>query len=184
MGKMKQAIYRPAVFNVLAAMTNPTMATRSPPVICQVRSCMRPELHPVRMPATPAMMNGGQVKTSVIVLLKPRVFTTLIHRYQGVPKEDSGGMSGTYVGKKELNEQALKWKFCIKQNSHVRLSLHACLRPSIILTGSCESPILSRSIRACAISRSWGLSHDVVRGVLGRRKKPTMATKPVTAPSL
>jgi hypothetical protein len=90
----------------------------------------------------------------------------------------------TYVGKKELNEQALKWKFCIKQNNHVLLSRHACLNPSIILTGSMESPTRSRSIRACAISRSFDLSQDVVRGVLGSMKKPHMATRAVTAPSL
>lgn len=93
-------------------------------------------------------------------------------------------MVNTYVGKNELNEQALKWKFCIKQNNHVLGSLHACLSPSIELTGSVESPTRSRSMRAWASSRSSGLSQDVVRGVLGRRKKPKMATRPVTAPSL
>lgn len=92
--------------------------------------------------------------------------------------------NGTYVGKNELNEQALRWKFCMKQNNHVLGSLHACLRPSIELTGSVESPTRSRSMRACASSRSSGLSQEVVKGVLGRRKKPKMATRPVTAPSL
>jgi len=29
----------------------------------------------------------------------------------------------TYVGKNELKEQALRWKFCIRQNNHVRGSL-------------------------------------------------------------
>jgi hypothetical protein len=76
-GKMKQARYRPAVFNVLAAITNPTIATRRPIVMCHVRSCIRPELQPVKIPATPARMNGGQVRTRVIVRLKPRVRTTL-----------------------------------------------------------------------------------------------------------
>ena len=77
MGKMKHATYRPAVFKVLAAMTNPTMATSSPPVMCQVRSCMRPELQPVAIPAAPASRKGGHVSTRVIVVLKPRVLTTL-----------------------------------------------------------------------------------------------------------
>jgi hypothetical protein len=72
----------------------------------------------------------------------------------------------------------------MRQKSHVRGSLQACLNPSIELTGSDESPTRSRSIRACASSRSSGVSHDVVRGVLGNRKKPAMATRPVTAPSL
>lgn len=94
------------------------------------------------------------------------------------------GRSRTYVGKKELNEQALRWKFCIKQKSHVRGSLHACLSPSIMLTSSVESPMRSRSIRACANSLSRGDNQRVVSGVLGSIKKPKMATKAVTAPSL
>ena len=88
------------------------------------------------------------------------------------------------MGKNELNEHALRWKFCIKQNSHVRLSLQACLKPSIILTFSPESPTRSRSIRSWAIWRSSGVNQEVVRGVLGSRKKPKMATNAVTAPSL
>jgi hypothetical protein len=53
-----------------------------------------------------------------------------------------------------------------------------------MLTSSVESPIRSRSIRACASCRSSGVSQEVVRGVLGRRKNPPMATTAVTAPSL
>jgi hypothetical protein len=90
----------------------------------------------------------------------------------------------TYVGKKELNEQALRWKFCIKQNNQVLGSLQACLRPSIMLTSSVESPTRSRCIRACASSRSRGVSQRVVSGVLGSTKNPTIATKAVAAPSL
>lgn len=90
----------------------------------------------------------------------------------------------TYVGKNELNEHALRWKFCIKQNSQVRLSLQACLRPSIILTFSPASPTRSRSMRSWAIWRSSGVNQEVVRGVLGSKKKPKMATNAVTAPSL
>lgn len=99
-------------------------------------------------------------------------------------RQNKNEESKTYVGKKELNEQALRWKFCIKQKSHVRGSLHACLSPSIMLTSSVESPMRSRSIRACASSRSRGDSQRVVNGVLGSIKKPKMATKAVTAPSL
>lgn len=181
-GKMKQATYRPAVFNVLAATTKPMIETRSPAVMCHVRSCLRPELHPIAMPAAPAKMNGGHVKTRVIVLLNPKVFTTL--RLFLVPIYWEEGEKKSYVGKNELKEQALRWKFCMKQNNQVLLSLHACLSPSIILTASVESPTLSRSIRACASSRSAGLSHRVVRGVFGKRKNPKIATKAVTAPSL
>jgi hypothetical protein len=61
--------------------------------------------------------------------------------------DSEGENEGTYVGKKELKEQALKWKFCIRTNNHVLLSLHACLRPSIMLTGP-SSLMRSRSIRA------------------------------------
>jgi hypothetical protein len=76
-GKMKHATYRAAVFIVLAAMTKPTIDTMRPTVICHVRSCIRPEFQPVNMPAAPATRNGGQVRTRVIVRLKPRVLTTL-----------------------------------------------------------------------------------------------------------
>lgn len=93
-------------------------------------------------------------------------------------------VQGTYVGKKELKEQALRWKFCIKQNNHVRLSLHACLSPSIMLASPSESPTRSRSIRECAISRSSGVSQEVVKGVFGNRKNPKIAIRAVAAPSL
>lgn len=137
------------------------------------------------IPATPAKRKGGHVKTRVIVRLKPRVLTTLIDievsekAWCRVVRE---GIA--YVGKKELNEQALRWKFCMKQKSHVLLSLHACFNPSTMLAFSCGSPTRSRSMRACANSRSCGVSQLVVRGVLGRSQKPNRATTPVTAPSL
>jgi hypothetical protein len=53
-------------------------------VICQVRSCIRPELQPVMIPATPAKRNGGHVKTRVMVVLKPRVLTTLENKLTSV----------------------------------------------------------------------------------------------------
>lgn len=90
----------------------------------------------------------------------------------------------TYVGKKELKEQADKWKFCIRQNIQVLLSRQACFRPSIAEVGrSSASAILSFSMRPCASSFSRSLSHQVVRGVFGRKTKPKRATTPVTAPS-
>lgn len=74
---MKKETYRAGTFSVAEAITKPTMAVDRPTVICQVRSWKRPELQPKRMPAAPAKMKGGQVKTSVTVRLKPSVFTTL-----------------------------------------------------------------------------------------------------------
>ena len=62
---------------VADAMMNPTMAVVRPAVICQVRSWKRPDDHPKRIPAAPAKMKGGQVKTRVTVRLNPRVLTTL-----------------------------------------------------------------------------------------------------------
>lgn len=76
-GKMKHAMYLPAVFSVEAATTKPITATDKPAVMCHVRSWRRPELHPMKMPAAPAKMKGGQVRTRVIVVLKLRVLTTL-----------------------------------------------------------------------------------------------------------
>lgn len=75
--KMKQATYRAGTFIVDGAMAKPTMAVVSPAVMCHVRSCMRPELQPQRIPAAPATMNGGQVRTRVIVVSKPIVLMTL-----------------------------------------------------------------------------------------------------------
>jgi hypothetical protein len=55
----------------------PAMAVARPTVMCHVRSCNLPELQPKKMPAAPAKMKGGQVRTRVTVRLKPRVLTTL-----------------------------------------------------------------------------------------------------------
>ena len=79
-GKMEHAMYRPAVWSVDAAITNPIIAVVSPAVMCQVRSWKRPELQPTRMPAAPAKMKGGQVRRRVTVVLKLRVLTTLDRR--------------------------------------------------------------------------------------------------------
>lgn len=46
--KTKHATYRPAVFVVDAAITNPTMATAKPIVMCHVRSWYRPDDHAKR----------------------------------------------------------------------------------------------------------------------------------------
>lgn len=108
-GNMKQAIYRPAVLSVLAAMTKPTIATDRPMVMCQVLSCIRPELQPVRIPATPAKMNGGHVSTRVMVRLNPRVRTTLI---LSVSKAQ------------HLNGACLRWKEGVERASTEMEVLH------------------------------------------------------------
>ena len=77
MAKMKHATYRAGTFMVEGAMMKPMMAVVSPTVMCHVRSCRRPELHPQRMPAAPATMKGGQVRTRVTVVLNPKVLMTL-----------------------------------------------------------------------------------------------------------
>jgi len=76
-GNIKQATYRPAVLRVAAAMANPRMATTKPAVMCQVLSCNFPEDQPMAKPPTPASRKGGHVMTSVMVVLKPSVLTTL-----------------------------------------------------------------------------------------------------------
>ena len=58
-------------------MAKPAMARVSPAVMCHVLSCRRPELQPVKMPAAPATMKGGQVRTKVIVVSNPKVLMTL-----------------------------------------------------------------------------------------------------------
>lgn len=186
-GKMKHATYRAAVFKVAAASAKPAMATLRPAVMCHVLSCQRPELQPKNMPAAPANINGGQVMTRVIVVLKPKVLTTLAVNYVSICfslRSLHWRWLVTYVGKKELNEQADRWKFCIKQKSHVLLSEHACLRPSHDEVGwSSASVILSFSIRELASSLSLWVNHHVVVGVFGSRKNPATDTTAVAIPS-
>ena len=76
-GNMKQATYRPAVFRVAAAMANPRIENVKPAVMCHVLSCNFPEDQPIAKPPAPASRNGGHTITSVMVVLKPRVLTTL-----------------------------------------------------------------------------------------------------------
>ena len=75
---MKQATYFPAVFIVATATAKPRIATLRPAVMCHVRSCSLPDDQPMSKPPAPASKNGGQVMTSVIVVEKPRVLTTLL----------------------------------------------------------------------------------------------------------
>lgn len=71
------ATYRPARLSVAKAATKPTVATDLDMVMCQVRSLNLPEDQDTAIVMKPAIRYGGHVRTSVMVLLKPRVFTTV-----------------------------------------------------------------------------------------------------------
>lgn len=177
-GKMKQATYLPAVFRVAAAIANPRTATERPAVICHVRSCKRPDDQPINRPPAPARRKGGQVMTSVMVVLKPRVLTTLRLLAEFTKTDRS-----TYVGKKLLNEQAERWKHCMSTKIQVFGSRQACLRPSMAGTSASPMVTLSRTMREWASSRSSSVNQRVVLGVSGRSQKPPIATPKVTIPS-
>ena len=76
--KTKHATYLAAVLSVAAATAKPAMAIPRPAVMCHVRSWNLPELQPKAIPAAPAKMKGGHVRTSVMVVSKPRVLITLL----------------------------------------------------------------------------------------------------------
>ena len=67
-------------------------------VMCHVRSLNRPEDQETRTEAKVATRKGGQVRTRVMVVLKPRVFTT--------------------VGMKFLNPFAERWRLVIKPEDY------------------------------------------------------------------
>ena len=81
---------------VAQEIIKPIMATPMQPVICHVRSLNFPDERPTKTPTPPDTKYGGQVSTKVMVLLKPRLPTT--------------------VGKKLLKLHALRCIFCIRQN--------------------------------------------------------------------
>lgn len=62
------------------------------------------------IPAAAANMNGGHVMSNVAVVLKPKVLTTLVRIIlcQSCCLVRYNGLRLTYVGKKELKEQALR----------------------------------------------------------------------------
>lgn len=160
--KRKQAMYRAAVSSVAQEMMKPTSAAPILPVMCHVRSFNLPEDQPTATPTTAETRYGGHVSTRVMVLSKPKLPTT--------------------VGKKLLKEQALRCIFCMKQSRYRRGSRMAAIRPALepLL---CSLPTVSRTMRACARSRSSGVSHHVVRGKSGSKKNPMAATPNVKAPS-
>lgn len=66
-----------AVLSVDAAMMKPIRATTIPRVMWKVLSLRRPEDQASATEKTPAHRYGGQVMTRVIVVLYPRVLTTV-----------------------------------------------------------------------------------------------------------
>ena len=101
------------------------------------------------------------MRTRVIVLLKPRVWTA--------------------VGKKFLNPLAAKCMCCMKANSHSLGSRAASFRPAR-LDVPALLPTVSRSMRSCASCRSSGVSHLVLSGWSGRVKTAPIATMNVAMP--
>ena len=75
------AKYRAPILSVAVPTMKPMIATALDPVMCQVRSLKRPDDQETRTDITPAMRYGGHVRTSVIVVEKPRVFTTVGRKF-------------------------------------------------------------------------------------------------------
>ena len=98
MAKTTMAKYLTPVFRVAQASTKPVIAIIFATVMCHVRSLNLPELTDHAMEMKPAIRYGGQVRTSVIVVLKPKVSTA--------------------VGKKFLKPLAARCICCMKANSH------------------------------------------------------------------
>lgn len=77
----------------------------------------------------------------------------------------------------------------MKTKSQVRLSLQACLRPSMAVALLAEASLVSELATLSFSMREWARcfsrseSQLVVRGVLGRSQKPMMATTAVATPS-
>ena len=161
MAKTIMAKYRAPVLRVAHPRTNPKMATLFAMVICHVRSLNRPDDQDHATEMIPAIRYGGQVRTSVISLLKPRVSTA--------------------VGKKFLNPLAAKCMCCMKAKSHNFGSEAASLRPARALVFSL-CPTVSLVILASASFLCSGVSHFVVSGLSGRVSIDKTATRKVAAP--
>jgi hypothetical protein len=73
MEKTNMAKYRTPVFRVEQPRTKPVIAINFATVMCHVRSLYRPEDIDQRIETMPAIRYGGQVRTRVIVVLKPSV---------------------------------------------------------------------------------------------------------------
>ena len=171
------AKYLAPVFKVAQPVMKPTIATDLAIVMCHVRSLCFPELMAHMMDMKPAIRYGGHVSTSVIVVLNPSVSTA--------------------VGKKFLKPFEARCMCCMKANSQIWYmlalstpnhehsftfgSLAASSRPANVVVW-CLAPTVSARIRACASSRSSGVSHRVVSGSSGKMKMAAMATAKVIAP--
>lgn len=155
------AKYRAPVLSVAQPRTKPKTAMALAMVMCHVRSLNRPDDHDQSTEMTPAIKYGGQVRTNVISLLKPRVSTA--------------------VGKKFLNPFAAKCICCMNAKSHSFGSLAASLRPAIALV-LVLWPTVSFVILDSASCRCSGDSHFVVSGLSGRVRMERQATRKVAAP--
>lgn len=71
------AKYLTPVFKVAQPRTKPAIAINFETVMCHVRSLKRPEEIDQAMDIAPAIRYGGQVRTSVIVVLKPSVLADI-----------------------------------------------------------------------------------------------------------
>lgn len=137
------AKYFAPVLRVANPSTKPNTATALATVICQVLSFQRPDDHDQKTEMIPAIKYGGQVKSKVMVVLKPSVSTA--------------------VGKKFLKPFAARCICCININNHNFESEAASSKPrnvEVLL----RPPTVSFSIRLCASWRSSGVNHFVVRG--------------------
>jgi hypothetical protein len=65
------------VFSVAHPKTKPEMVIDLAMVMCHVRSFIRPEFHDQYTENAPAIKYGGQVRTGVIVVLNPRVSSSV-----------------------------------------------------------------------------------------------------------
>jgi hypothetical protein len=69
------------MFKVAVPTMKPTIATAFESVMCQVRSLKRPDDQDTATDTKAEMRYGGQVKTRVIVRLKPNVCTTVGRKF-------------------------------------------------------------------------------------------------------
>ena len=149
------AKYLAPVLSVAQPNTKPNTAMLFATVICHVRSFLLPDEADQKTDMIPAIRYGGQVRTSVIVLLKPSVSTA--------------------VGKKFLKPLAARCMCCMNTNNHNRGSAAASFRPAQVLDGDL-APTVSRRIRSCASWRSDSVSQRVWRGSSGRVNAAAIAT--------
>jgi hypothetical protein len=103
--KIKIATKRAAMLVVTAGMMKPTMMRDLQIVMCQVRSLYLPEVYDIAIAIPAASRYGGHVSARVVVVLYPRVRTT--------------------VGRKDWKLTDEMWVLYIRQKTQVRQSARA-----------------------------------------------------------